>query len=214
MNSRSTFRSGLLNGLVLVLLATVVGLAWAQPTRAQGVGLSVGANFNTLDDIDSESADATFENSTGYHFGAFFEIGEGGLSVRPGVYYHRLGTYEFDTDEEFDLNAVEVPIDARLTVLNIGTIGPYILAAPVLTFAQTDEEFEDAVENLSLTADLGAGVEFGFPGAGLSLLPELRYSIGVTDYLSDDFQVGDTTVSPASDRRRVSKVVLRLNVMF
>lgn len=199
-------------GLLALVLA--FGLVGARPAGAQGLGVAAGLNFNSMDDIETASADAAFESSTGYHVGAFYELGLGPLAVRPGVVYHRLGTYDFGVPQQMDLSAIEVPLDVKLTVLPLPAVSGYLLGSPVLTFGQTDAEFENAVEDLTMTADLGAGVDISLPGTGLLLSPELRYSIGVTDYLSDSFEVGGTTVQPSDDVQQMSKVMVRLNVAF
>jgi hypothetical protein len=184
-----------------------------QPAQAQ-LGVAAGLDFNNLGDISTESASANFDNSTGYHFGAYYNLGLGVVSLRPGVYYHQIGTYDLPNEESFDLNAIEIPLDVRFSVLPTPIVKPYVLAAPVLTIPQSESEFEDGVEDMSLTADIGAGLEFSLPGVGLTLLPELRYSIGVTNYLSDDFEVGGVNIQPEDDDQRLSKVMLRLNVQF
>ena len=194
--------------LALAVLLAGPGVAEAQ------LGVGAGLGFGSLDDIRTQDVEAAYESSTGYHVGVFYNVGRELLSVRPGVFYHRLGEYEFSPEQRLDLSAVEAALDLRFRVFSGSSISPYLLGAPVLTFARSDSDFSDAVEDLSLTADLGAGLEFSRSGSGLTLMPEFRYSIGVTDYLSESFQVGDVTVTPSSDGRRFRKVMLRLNVMF
>lgn len=65
-----------------------------------------------------------------------------------------------------------------------------------------------------MTADIGAGVEIELPGTQLRLLPEVRYSIGITDDLSESFDVGGTTVQPADDALRALKFMIQLHVGF
>lgn len=194
-----------------LLAASALTLASTMPLQGQGLGFAAGANFNELDDIDVGSTSATFDNSSGYHLGVFLELGGGPLSLRPGVFYHKVGRYEFPGGTEIDLAAIEVPVDIRLALATAGPLRPYILGAPVLTFPRTDD-FGDAVEDITLTADIGAGLELHL--GGLRLLPELRYGIGVTEYLSDEFEIGGATITPSDSDRRMSKVMLRLNVMF
>ncbi len=198
-----------------LFLPALVAAALAAPGPAQAqLGVGGGLNFNSLDDIEADGARANYERSTGYNAGVFYDFGLGPLNLRPGVFYHRLGRLEFPEGAELDLSAVEVPLDVRFQPLPIPVINPYLLGAPVLTFGRGDGPFSEAVEDVNLTADVGVGLQVSLPGAGLSLMPELRYSMGVTDYLSDSFQVGGTTVRPSSDARRHSKLMLRLNVLF
>jgi hypothetical protein len=196
-------------GLALALLAGGAGAL-----RAQGFGIAAGANFADRHDIDVGSAKATFNNSTGYHVGIEFEVGAGPFALRPGVFYQRMGSYDFPSGEEFKLSAVEVPVDVRLTVLPLPVVSPYVVAGPVLTFPQATGAFGDAVKSMSLTADIGAGVKISLPGGGLVLMPELRYSAGVTDYLKDSFQIGGATIQPSSSSKRLAHVMLRLHVFF
>jgi len=196
-----------------LLFAALLALGTSQPAQAQGLGVAAGLNFNQLDDLEVGSGSATYDNATGYHVGLFLDLGGGPLAFRPGVFYHQLGRYDFPAGERIDLSAIEVPLDVRLSLGTGGVLRPYVLGAPVLTFPRTDA-FEEAVKDMTLTADLGVGFELGAPGTGLRFMPELRYSIGVTDYLSEGFQIGDVTVTPADSDRRVSRIMLRLNVMF
>jgi hypothetical protein len=184
----------------------------AVPAQAQ-FGIGAGLNFNDLDDVDTSSGSATFDESTGYHFGLFFNIGSGPVSVRPGVFYHQIGTYDFPDGDELKMSAVEVPIDIRLDFAPGSPVSVYLLAGPVISFPSAgDGEFGEAFEDMSLSADIDAGLALGLPGGGFTVMPELRYSRGLSDFWSDDFSVGSVTVSPAV--RRISKWMIRLNVMF
>lgn len=207
-------RSNLVKAAVAFALPLAMAVGTAQSLQAQGFSVVGGLNFSDQEDINTTSADATFENSTGYHIGLSYEFGSAGLSLRPGVVYQRLGTFDFEgaTTESFDLNAVEVPIDVRFEPLSAPLLSPYLVGGPVLTFPQGEGDLSDGVEDLSLTADIGGGVEIEL--GSLRLLPELRYSIGVTDYLSESFEVGGTTVEPSDDARRAAKVMLRVHVAF
>jgi hypothetical protein len=175
------------------------------------LGVAAGLNYNDLDDI--QAGGASVDTSTGFHFGAFINLGSETFSVRPGVFYHRIGTYDLPSEDQLELSAVEVPLDLRLTIAPGGILDAYVLAAPVVTFPRC-KEFDQAVEDWQLTADVGAGLDLEVPGLGIALQPELRYSIGLTDHLSDDFTVGGITVMPDDAERRISKFMLRLNVVL
>jgi len=206
-------RSHAMKAALTLALPLILALGTAESTRAQGFSVMGGLNFSTQDDIDTGSASATFENSTGYHVGLSYEIGSGDSSLRPGILYQRLGTFNFDgVTEDFDFTAVEVPLDLRLTLLSTPLLSPYVVGGPVATFPRGEGDLSDGVEDLSLTADIGAGVEIAL--GGLRLLPELRYSMGVSNYLSESFEVGGVTVQPEDDALRSAKVMLRLHVAF
>ncbi|MEX2471799.1 MAG: outer membrane beta-barrel protein [Gemmatimonadota bacterium] len=197
----------LLFGSTVALAVTLVS---ALPAQAQ-LGIGAGLNFSDFEDIDSGSGSATLDGSNGYHFGLFVNLGSGALSLRPGVFYHRLGTYDFPSGDELELSAIEVPIDVRLTLMPEGPVRPFVLAGPVLTFPRSGD-FDRAVEDMSLSADIGAGLELNM--GELSLMPELRYSVGVTNYFTETIEVGSVTVTPTDGERRIGKLMLRLNVMF
>ncbi len=195
-----------------IVATLALGFLSSSPATAQ-LGVAAGLNYSTLDDIEVGSAKAAFDNSTGFHFGAFVNLGRGALSLRPGVYYYRIGNYELPNQEELKLGAVEVPLDIRLTIAPHGILNAYLLGGPVVTFPRC-KNFDQAVENWQLTADVGAGLDLRVPGLGLDLMPELRYALGVTNYLQDNFTVGGVTVMPDDSERRASRLMLRLNVMF
>jgi len=208
-------RNVLFSATLAFLLAA--SLAFSPSAHAQ-IGISGGLNFNQLDDISATNANATYESSTGYHVGVFYDLGLGPIAVRPGVMYRQVGTYEFGdipgVGEEVDieLNAVEVPIDVRWRVLPLPLVKPYVLAGPVLTFPQSSEDF-GSTKSVNLNADIGAGVEITLPGVGLTLMPELRYGIATGSILEDEFEIGDVEVDP-QDNPRLNSIMLRLNVRF
>lgn len=202
--------SGAARDPVPTLTACVILALTVAPAQAQ-LGIGAGLNYNRLEDIDAGDTNATYESSTGLHFGAFLNLGTETFSIRPGVFYHQLGRYELPDQEELELSAVEVPLDMKLTIAPSGMIDAYLLGGPVITFPRC-KEFDQAVEDWQLTADVGVGLDIDVPGLGIGLMPELRYSFGVTDYLSEQFTIGQYTVTPDDGERRISRLMLRLNV--
>lgn len=194
-------------------IAFLAVLLLAGPSRGQGVGIVGGLNFSQLDDIQATDVSASFESSTGYHVGAFVDLGFGPVSIRPAVLYRDVGTYEFEGvsgDGELDLSAFEIPVDVRWRVLPLPLVHPYLLAGPVLTFPRSGDD-SGGTEDVNLNADVGVGVELAL--GGLTLMPELRYGIATSSFLEDEFEVGGVTVRPQDDPRQNS-VMLRLNVRF
>jgi hypothetical protein len=196
----------------LLSALTLTFAAVAQPALAQ-VGVAAGLNYADLENIDVGSASATYDNSTGFHFGAFVNLGGSSLSLRPGVMYHRIGTYTLPNQNELTLAAIEVPVDVKLTIAPSGILDAYLLAAPVVTFPRCKER-EEAVKDWQVTSDVGVGLSLRVPGLGVTLMPEARYSLGLTDYWSESFEVDGVTVMPDDSERRISRFMLRLNVML
>jgi hypothetical protein len=199
------------------ILFVLVLLASASPAHAQ-LGFAAGLNFDRLSDIDARDSDVTFNNASGFHVGAFFDLGLGPVAIRPGIFYRNIRDIEYDLTSlalgsrpSFDLNLVEVPIDIRVRTTT-PIVRPYALAGPVIRFASTpDSDFEDAIENLSVAANIGAGVEIRIPLVGIRLYPELRYSFGVTRFTREEFELLGRTVR-AEGRQNDSSVMLRLGV--
>lgn len=204
---RSTIKHGLLS---IVFALSLLGVM-AVPASAQ-LGVAGGLNFESLNDIETSAEDnATLENATGYHLGVVYDLGLGPLHFRPGLFYRKVGSYDLPEGRS-DVTAWEVPVDVRFTVLPLPLVDPYLLGGAKAVFMQGEGDFDDGLEDVSYTLNVGAGAEFSLPGVGLSLQPELLYEFGATDYVDGEFQVGGTTFSPSE--RKLSAFALRLNVIF
>jgi len=197
------------SALLAVLLLSISG----TPAQAQ-LGVTGGLNFDSLDDINES---ATLDNSTGYHIGIVYDLGFGPVSIRPGLLYRDVGSFEFsgvpnvDVDE-VDVTAFEVPVDVRVTIFPFPLVSPYVLGGPNAFLPRSDSDaFDDGLEDVSLTFNVGVGADVSIPGVGLTLQPELRYEFGATDYI-DDFSIGATDFNPTD--RKLSAFALRLNVLF
>jgi hypothetical protein len=196
----------------------MITLASAPVARAQ-FGVAVGANFENLGDLDSDETRASFDRATGYHIGVFFNLGAGMFAVQPGIYFRDFGDVELVEDARsrtFSMSVIEVPIDIRLHALRGAPISPFVFAAPVVGFATTsDESFGDAMTNLTLSANIGGGVEFAAPGLGVVITPEIRFARSLTPYFKDgetfDLAGVDFTLTEVSSQ---SAVMLRLGLRF
>jgi hypothetical protein len=201
----------------LILAAVVVLSLSTAPAHAQ-LGIAGGLNFESSDDIGTNS---NFENSTGYHIGVVYDAGAGPVSIRPGFFYRKVGTYEFgDTvsggSGSIDISTFEVPVDIRLNVLALPVVKPYVLAGPMLTIPRSnadgfdgdlDDDFDDFTEDISLSANVGLGADIALPAAPFRLQPELRYEFGISEYV-------DTDAVEVSDSPKFSAFSLRLNIIF
>jgi len=212
MMSRTSAVFSTLVGLVL-LLGTAV------PAQAQ-FGVAGGLNFESADDIEtSTNNNATLDNSTGYHIGVVYELGLGAATIRPGFFYRRVGTFEFSGqalpggEESFDVAAWQVPVDLRFTVLPTPLVSPYVLAGPMATFPRGEDDFDDATEEISYSFNIGLGASITLPATSLKIQPELRYEVGASKFIKDDFSIGGTDFE-AQDAPRFSAFGLRVNVLF
>jgi len=200
------------------LAVTVFLMLAAAPAQAQ-LGIAGGLNFESSDDISTSSTEANFENSTGYHIGVVYDAGFGPVNIRPGFFYRKVGTYEFGSTTggaaagTVDISTFEVPVDVRLNLLTTPVVTPYVLAGPMLTIPRSnvdgfnDNDFDDFTEDVSLSANVGVGVQVALPAVPFKLQPELRYEFGISEYV-------DTDAVEVSESPKFSAFSLRLNVLF
>lgn len=206
----STFRKAAVPTLVFVLMAMFIlpGQARAQ------LGVAAGLNFDQLSDV-SGSRSATFENSTGYHFGLFFDTDSRPLALRLGAYYRDMGDVDIDLGglgDTFDLALLDVAVDVRLTVLPTPIIHPFISAGPIISFPTSDnDEYNDAMQSTTLSGNIGGGVAISL--GGLTLTPELRYNVGVSRFFKDEFTVRGVEIT-TDELQRQNSVMLRLGLIF
>ena len=206
---------------LLLLLASLGWMALPQASSAQ-IGIVGGLNFESLDDIEASGQDvgANFESSTGYHVGLVFNRDLAVLGLRLGAIYRRVGEYEVAGTEgggasTLELSTIEIPLDLKYR-LALPVVTPYAMAGPQVSFPIGNgsgvggDAFEDSLEDVNLSGNVGAGVEFNL--AGLRLTPELRYEFGVTSVFGDDLEIGDASVNV--DDPKLSAFSIRLHVYF
>ena len=212
---RSSLRRITYSALLAILLFGI-----GSPTAQAQLGVSAGLNFDSAGDIETTantSENETLDNATGYHIGVVYDLGLGPVNLRPGLLYRNVGSYDFTGVPEIDpdeanVTAFEVPVDVRVTVLPFPLVSPYILGGPKAFFPRSDyDEFDDELEDISFTFNVGVGAGISVPGVGLTLQPEFLYEFGASDYV-DDFEVGDTDFEPTE--RKLDAFALRLNVLF
>lgn len=202
--------------LRFLALAALLAIAFATPRAAQAqFGVAGGLNFTDLGDIGTQG---NFENSTGYHVGIFYDKEFGPLAIRPGVFYRRLGEYEFGGMEggataSANVSSFEVPVDVRFEFFALPLVDPYILGAPVLVIPRGEDDFGDGLSDVALNADIGLGTEVSLPGLRITPLIELRYSFGVTDFV-DGGELEDAIGIPADEGERLNTFMLRVGVKF
>ncbi len=193
----------------------IVGLFLLMTTQradAQGLGLSVGANFNSLSDIDTGSQEATFNNATGWHLHLWFDMPVGPVAVRPGLRYMDAGAVFEDEDldipsSEEVVSLLEIPVDVRIR-MTMPLVTPYVLAGPVLRFP-TGNENEDRFKSFSVAAGVGVGAEIGL--GGLKVFPELKYTFGITRFTEDEYELGGIDFE-VDDSQHLNAVMLSIGI--
>ena len=198
----------------LLSFLTILSIGFFPVSAHAQLGMAAGLNFDEMSDING-SRKATFDNSTGYHFGVFFDTDSKPLALRIGAYYRDMGDVEVQLDQVgdlFDLAMLDVALDVRMTVLPTPVISPFISAGPVLSFPDSNnEEYKSAMESKTLSGNVGAGLAITL--GGMTLVPELRYAVGISRLLKDDFTVRGVAIS-TDELQRQNSVMLRLGVIF
>jgi len=186
-----------------------------MPQRADAqLGVAAGLNFESLTDI-SGSRSATYDNASGYHFGVFFDTDSSPLALRLGAYYRDMGEVELDLGEfgqAFDLSLLDVALDVRFAVLPLPLVKAFVSAGPVVSFpSSSNDEYEESLQSTTVSGNVGGGLAISL--GGLTLIPELRYSIGVSRFMKDEFSIrGIEFVT--DDVQRSNSVMLRLGIVL
>ncbi len=200
----------LLTGLLLCGLLPI--LSSTQASRAQ-VGFAAGLNFDSISDVRLGSADATFDNATGYHLGVFYDLGFGPAAFRLGLFYRDAGTLTASVPglrPDFDLSLVEIPVDVRFNLTATPVIRPYFSVGPVFSFPSSGNSgFDRNLEKMTASINVGLGLSMHL--LGVNLFPEARYNVGISSILKDELTIGGINVR-ASDTQRLNTVMLRLGV--
>lgn len=165
--------------LLTVFVFSVVAFANAQIA----LGVKGGLNFANAD-VDNLNSDS----KTGYHFGAFLEIGAGGIAIQPEILYSFKGT------DDIDLSYLEVPILLKKNfakVLNIH-LGPqfgFLTNAETdnedlnlaLAISNSDSDLAESMKSTEVSAVVGAGVNLP-----MGLTGGVRYVFGLNDVWDND----------------------------
>jgi len=190
-----------------VLLVGLVAVPSSDAAFIPRLGLSVGANFQSMNDIEESSVSETFGTQTGYNAGLFVEMGFGSWAVRPGVEYLNAGPL-FDgasfATSDFDLSYVVVPVDLKMS-LPTGPVSPYAFTGPefrVLASAgDAPSDLEEGLKDFGVNWSFGMGIAMGAPGPGLKFAPEVRYSRDLSGVTNEEFEFDGTTITTESTQK-------------
>ncbi len=210
MTSR-TFPHLSVASVFVLLVATVV---LALPARAQ-LGVAAGLNFESVDDIETSSANATFDNATGYHVGVFYDLGLGPAGLRLGLFYRDIGDVDVSfggISDAFSATMIDIPVDVRFNLTATPVIRPYVMAGPVFSWASTDDsDYEDALNDVSVAGNVGVGLALDL--GGIKLTPEFRYAVGISRFMKEEVNIRGVSFS-SGDVQRLNTVMLRVGVSF
>lgn len=197
--ARSPWVSSALAVLLLILMSSPAA-AQLGNVELGSFGIAAGANVQQADDLGGA---ATFETSTGYHVGVFYEqpfaLGPGTLAVRPGAVFRRVGSYDFSglpmddpsarllNDRSFTVYAFDIPLDVRYRYDGFDAARPYAVLGPRISILRAESDFDAVLEDVVISAKAGVGVDVPIPNAfGLVVAPEVFYAHSLTDAVSGD----------------------------
>jgi len=194
--------------IALVAVTLLPGRAHAQ------LGIAAGLNFEQISDI-SGNRSATFENASGYHFGVFFDTGSTPLALRLGAYYRDMGDVDLDLGqftESLDLSLLDVAVDVRFAVISLPVFQAFVSGGPVVSFPSSDsDEYHQALESAHVSGNVGGGLAISL--GGITLTPELRYSVGVSRLMKDEFSIRGVEFE-TDNVQRANSVMLRLGIIL
>lgn len=198
-----------------MLLGAFALLLSLSPSASAQFGIEGGLTFNQLSDAKVNNVEKSFESAQGKHLGIFYGMGRN-VGLRLGVRYSDAeGLYKglsSGNTDGFKANFVEFPVDLRLRV-NTPLLKPYLVAGPLFRVAagSDDEDFKEAVKSLNVAASVGGGVELRL--GGLSLYPEINYTVGVSSFLKTGATIGGVSVN-AEDNSQLNQFVIKLGIGF
>ncbi|QHL87739.1 outer membrane beta-barrel protein [Nibribacter ruber] len=168
---------------LILLVAAVFTVSFAQAQGGIKLGLKAGANLASFSGEDADDA----KNKFGFHVGGFLDYGISEMvSIRPEVLYSMKGAkYKEDGDEgSFNLNYIDVPVLVRINADQL-----FFEFGPTLSFLVKSEaemgDFKVDMGDAMKKTDFGyaAGLGYNFTEkVGLGL----RYNGGLSNIFEDE----------------------------
>ena len=173
----------LIAALVLVALTTTVS---AQELSPNYLGLKGGLNYVKFYGDDVEDADYLM----GYAFGAFYQYQVNPrFAISPEVYYSTKGAKQSDTDLEFNLAYVDIPLLFKLMFPTESTVRPCVYAGGYLSFLMSAEFADFDVKEWTAGTDyglvVGASLDFMVKEGSQLVNFDIRYTWGLAN-INDD----------------------------
>ncbi|MDE2730729.1 MAG: hypothetical protein OXM02_11470 [Bacteroidota bacterium] len=199
-----------------LIFAGAVLLLFTSEVSAQRFGLTAGTNFQRLTDVDLNSVETVFEEQSGWHAGAWFEVPVGPVGMRLAGRYLEAGRLFNGLEENFpivndnfDISLVDLSLLLRYG-LKSPIIAPYVFAGPTFRIpARVDKIINNDLASLSYALEFGGGIEFNI--GSLSLYPEVAYLLGLSTFIEDELVLDFVTLT-AGDTQRLNSIIVRLSV--
>ena len=197
---------------LLALVAALGFVAVSSPAASAQVpfipqfGVLGGVNFASLSDaraaVGGADGEASLEGSTGFHVGAFAELGLGPIGIRPAVMFVKAGSIEFpslnNVGDTFETSYIAIPVDVRYSPLPTPIIKPYFLAGPEVRLPLGDIADIRNSRSIAVGANIGVGAKLGAI-VGPTFFGEIRYAFDITGFVEDkELAVGEDTVLDTS----------------
>lgn len=200
-------------GRRLAAVVLLVGLfLQAAPSVGQIIAsASAGPNFTSLDidteklrQIDEGLGEIDYDPVVGFYLGftTGFELGP--FVLRTGLTFVNAGAIfdgsTFLDEDEFKVNFITLPVDLRFYFPVSERVQPYVSAGPEFRYRlrldveEADEDFINALDRLTPTASIGAGVSIELPVLGIGVSPELRYAVDFHGLVSGEVTLGEEAV--------------------
>ncbi len=195
---------------VVAVLATGITPGRAHAQLMPKFGIMAGGNVEALADLDGATTlNAVFGVSSGYHFGAFADIGTPIVGIRPAAIYLNAGSLfagaTFLSVDNFKVSYLTFPIDVQLNAIPV----LYLFAGPefqVMVSSGAPSEFESSIKSFTAKGGVGLGFDFG------PVFIESRYLFSLTKLTESTYQIGAITVTGADQAS--SAVRFSLGVSF
>ena len=179
------FRSLLALAAAFGLGAATAPAASAQVPFIPQFGVLGGVNFGSLTD----AASADLDNATGFHIGAFAELGVGPIGVRPAVIFVKAGEITIPSlggiSDAFETSYIAVPVDIRYSPLPTPVIKPYLLVGPEVRLPLGELSDLPNAKSVGLAANIGVGANIGAI-IGPKFFGEIRYAFDVSGFRDDE----------------------------
>jgi hypothetical protein len=172
--------------------------AAAQVPFIPQFGVLGGVNFGSLSDARAAAGEASLENSTGFHVGAFAELGLGPVGLRPAILFVKAGNIEFPGADDFETSYIAVPVDVRYSPLPTPVIKPYLLAGPEVRLPLGEISDLPNSRSIAFGANVGVGAKLGAL-IGPTFFGEIRYAFDISGFVEDQDLGEGTTVDTSGN---------------